>query len=336
MRVQKKRVLGIGRVCIDEFVDIQTAIDRFGSKKIDAELLGYSLGGSIPRILSCLSAAGYVSHIICPIPRGPKQNNYIKSKLSEAGISYSTIRVCSDLRSIVLLRNSHIESIISISEKAPQILSLEAIKIKKLILFNPDCLIIDARHLVAAVKAATWAHNNGVLVFLDPGSSQLYKFKRTKLAIQLLQLSDIICASEDFYNLFGTGKGEDISTNPMFRRSKLLVSTMSDGCCLCITSNFSFVLCRKTSLRIGNTMGTGDVFRGWFLVKLLSCSHEERFENENVVEAIKIGMAAAAWKIQDIHKLPLLPTSKQVSRMKNKLLFEQYELKDYRKNHERA
>jgi sugar/nucleoside kinase (ribokinase family) len=88
---------------------------------------------------------------------------------------------------------------------------------------------------------------------------------------------------------------------------------------MCSLDGRVFVLRRTVKLAIGNTMGAGDVFGGWFLARLLESARDTIFELNHVKESVLAGMAAAAWKIQDHSMEVRIPDQQDVVEMQSVL-----------------
>lgn len=75
----------------------------------------------------------------------------------------------------------------------------------------------------------------------------------------------------------------------------------------------AYVLTPPPIGKIGNSLGTGDIFRGWFLASFIQSHQSHSVTIEQIVHATKIGMAAATLKLQDAEIIPTPPTIEQLS-----------------------
>lgn len=301
------KTLGIGRLCLDEHYYIDNSSSRINSTKLALDSVFCDYGGSVPRILSCLSSAGYDAHFWGASDPKTSSHQLLVKSLSEQGIACNLIQKSNVPRSFVLYgRDNTLHSILSVNETSEAQVSFLDMGTDYLCELDPDCIVTDIRHLDASLGIADWACRNGKTVFLDPGSSQVSRFlSKSEKAYKLLPLCHIICASDEFFRLFcPDGNLHSLFSHSLFSNLTLAICTMSNGINVVASAAGSFSITRNCDITIGNSFGTGDIFRGWFLADFLE---EKDCSYNSVVHAVKMAIAAATIHIQDraIVKKPL-------------------------------
>jgi sugar/nucleoside kinase (ribokinase family) len=310
---ERSTVLGMGRVCLDQYLLRVARVPRLGSVKLHAIDFGTYMGGSVPRILSCIANAGHDTSFIGKCGGDPADFAKVASSLTELGVRPRLVVGSSTCRSIVTFASRwKVESIVSIQEVAPELLTTGQVSEAIFDTVRPDWVVIDLRHVHPAARLVSYAKRRGVLTFADVGSRPFSMLSAAQA--RLLQRVDIVCTSEESLRSSGS------HATPAWS-SGLWIVTRDDGSCVCIAPNYEILIRRTGKLRPGNTLGAGDVFRGWFLACLLRSSATDAMSEENITEAVKVGLAAAAWKIQHRGMVAKVPQQSEVSRIRRRLNF---------------
>ena len=290
------RYLGLGRICIDTILCTKSEAERMDSIKIGADLLGTQIGGSVPRILSCLSSNNNYAMFIGAVSSEKNDKSFIIEKLNQMNIHTLLYEKQRMEQSFVIFKEDFkLSSIISINEGEDDIIKDSDIDISIVDKHNPDCVILDIRHPQASLKVAKWAVSNNKYVFLDPGTSQVPKLKEhnNKEIIELLGYCSIIVASQDFFDIFcQTPQLSNIFKCKLFKNLKMAICNLNDGSNVVSTNDYYFTVRRENNITIKNSFGVGDVSKGWFLNFLFDCN--DIFKMENVISAIKHSSTVAA------------------------------------------
>jgi len=297
------RFLGLGRICIDTVLCVKTEAERVGSVKIGADLLGTQIGGSVPRILSCLSSNGNHTMFIGSISSGKDDTSFILDKLNHLNIHTQLYaKQCVGQSFVIFKDDFKLSSIISVNENEDDLIKDSDIDIPIISEYNPDCVILDLRHPQASLKVAKWALSNNKQVFLDPGTSQVPKLKEqnNKDLIELLGYCSIIIASRSFFEIFcQTPQLSSVFHCKLFKNLKMAVCNLNDGSSVVSTNDYYFTVRRETKVAIKNSFGVGDISKAWFLHFLFDS--DGIFQQENVISAIQHSSTVAAMVLSRNH-----------------------------------
>jgi len=235
---------------------------------------------------------------------GVQNNIAVKEKLPESFLIYDS--------------GNNLISVLSVEENEHQLLDEYDICIASISTYNPDLVITDIRHGKASLAVTEWANRNRRHVFLDPGSSLMHKlFSSSRLTdeAQLLKHCSIICSSEEFYKEFcNTNDIRSIFNNNLFNNLQLAICTLSDGTTVVATQDFGFSVTRTRDIRVCNSLGTGDVYRGFFLNYLLKNIMHSPFEVDILETAAKLAIAAATIQIESTKLHCIVPSLKEVEK----------------------
>jgi len=327
-------VLGIGRLCIDKYYYLLSDVERVQSTKQSIGFVGQRIGGSVPRILSCFVSYGYETTLISNGSFETNENLFALNQLNLLGIKNNLI-IKEKLPESFLLYGSgnNFISVLSVIENEQQLLTEEDIDIMAINSLDPTLVITDVRHSKASLVAAKWAKKNNRHIFLDPGSSLMHKIFSASMysdEIELLRHCTIICSSEEFYKEFcSTGNIKDIFNNDLFSDLQLAICTLSNGVSIIATRDCGFSIARARSIKVCNSLGTGDVYRGFFLSSLIMDIHRTPLRKENLEMAAKMAIASATIQIETSELFNSVPTKEKVDEVLMSLHFNKSETTDF-------
>jgi len=183
-----------------------------------------------------------------------------------------------------------------------------------------ECVVLDARHISAARTLADVGHERGALVILDPGSTvgALFRSDAERTAVRsLVAKCDVVLGSDSFYKaLANTDAVADAVEAALELGPQLIVATAKDGTCCCTSRRFDFQVAPIRVSTAGNSLGAGDLFKGWFAAELLSRAGSRTdkllLTYENTLEATRVAVAAAAWRISDHGMFVEIPSDDEV------------------------
>jgi len=297
------KIFAVGRVCIDEFYALKGLGGRIESTKVAVDYQGRQLGGSIFNSVKILAKMGNDCFIICSGFENKSDNDYLISELKSRSINYHIAPKNGTLRSVILMSDEQeLLSVISINETEEQLITIDDLDELNHYSCDDLCyLIVDLRQKYAAASMIDSKECPLRRVVLDPGSSIAFRaecdFEYHKY---ITSHSHIIIASKDFYNIFGSfDKLSDYFSLEVFNQAKLLICNLPGGESVVASTSFCFTISRENyDLRIGNTFGAGDSYRGAFLA---SFSDNEFNDKVAVINAVKFAIAAATLKIEDLN-----------------------------------
>ena len=158
-------------------------------------------------------------------------------------------------------------------------------------------LHLDGFQPDAALAAARLAREAGVRISLDAGTFMPHMQ-------QLLELSDVVIASEQFAKaLLGRDEPETAVKEILSRGAEIAMVTLGERGCVCLTADG---LLRKPAFSAPavDTTGAGDVFHGAFCVAMLEAWGIER--------SIEFASATAALKCTRLGGRSGIPTRRDV------------------------
>jgi len=306
------KILGLGRCCVDEYWRIAREGERFDSVKYSVCHAGLALGGSVPRALACLQADSLNALFIGQVGNDNSLNRVIEEGMDRFGISCRLIIGRHTMRSFVILRqDGSLMSIYSEEESDTEKLQSDAVQhiVKEVC---PRLFLVDARHISAATVAIRTMSNCRQVTVLDPGSTVGCNFRTESEREEVgafLSLCSIVIASDLFYLQVTRLEALDEAFKAVLSRGpSLLVVTLEDGQCRFVSASFDFVLAPFPVTMRGNTLGAGDMFRGWFLAELLhhlaSLKDMKELNQETVHRSGLYGLAAVALRKADNSMVP--------------------------------
>jgi sugar/nucleoside kinase (ribokinase family) len=310
--------LGLGRVGRDHYWRINGAAERFDSSKTSVSRVGARVSGSVPAILSVLARNGINTIQIAPVVQDDGLSQASVHDLINRGVGVLPIEVQRYMESQVILNaDGSLREIIVENEGENAKVGLERVMVA-LPARRPEAFVFDTRHPEAATAVAEVMREAGVLTFADPGSlgGIAQRVQSTTLA---LREAVVIFAAANVLDELATGSG--LSTTAYTRQflqtntSAVVITERHGGCTLC-TRDGAFRFEPVDVARRGSSIGAGDFCRGFTLLALLqrlSGGWTATSIAEALQHAIRLGLAGAAFRIEDSATFPDPPLEAELA-----------------------
>lgn len=296
--------VGIGRVCIDYYLEIASCSARFdGSKKLSAREIAKAVGGSVPRILSTVSATTSRNTVFFIGGCSLEDHLFLTTKLNEIDLPNKLIKQGYTNFSFILYGDKHqLISITSVEEEKelPPDDALTYIPFEKKV----TDLLIDSRHPKACsrILEQMWDRFHfRPTVWLDPGSTAFSNPDRTKKTIEALMLADVVVASTDFFEKASVQLGSHFQ-----KKLQLAVETMEGGH-VQARGKWGTVTIYPVKVQVrGSSLGAGDVFCG-VLIAQLAGLNICKLSNSRIEKAVHSSLQASAWRLASEELVPCPP-----------------------------
>jgi sugar/nucleoside kinase (ribokinase family) len=301
--------VGLGRVGRDIYFVREGSAERFDSRKTSVQYGGERLGGSIPAILDVLSSCGVACCQIAAIGSQRWAEEFVLRYFAEKNIKVLRVHVNRTPESVVLLRDDFsLEEIIVESEqdKFSRICvgDVTSIQLPSI----PYFFIYDTRHAEAAQYLARRARGQGLVTFADPGSLGGIAGRREATTSALEEARIVFAAENTLEMLAVDGHPRTLVDQLLGGIAEVVVSTRQDGGCDVYGSTAQASLLPVDVRPVGSSVGAGDFCRGFTLSEIMRrMGTIDLPPFESIVEAVAVGLAAAAWRIEDSAVFPSVP-----------------------------
>lgn len=308
--MRDRRVLGLGRVCVDEHYRREGDQPRWDGRKWSVRPAETAGGGSVPRILEVLAAFGAPCECYGTANPADAGGALVAAYLAERGVT-ARLRPCRrTARSVIVVdATDALHLVCSVSEDPDD--RFPRASARDIPLDGAWLAVLDLRHLDAATTLAARCREAGVATFLDPGSS-FYETLAPARVRALTATLDACCADEAFYDWLGPDAG--IGTVLSISEAGETTARCHDG---------AVTVPVPEGERRGSTLGTGDYFRGGLLAGLLALAASPadvaRPPVRHMAAALGLARQLATWRKTDGALLPRLPDRAQLANWRRAL-----------------
>jgi len=283
---RRPSVLGVGRVCVDHFVNSQAPAARFdGSIKQYGVEFATSVGGSVPRALVAASATGLVSaHFVGWVAE--QESEWIREWLGARGVTSTLLKAEATGYSVLEydIGETTFRRLLSVDARGTQ--GFRGSLVAELRESGFSDIYFDAYH-PEFIRALTLEWTEKPCTWLDPGSTSMSAPRRAN-ALAAARMADCLLSDEVF-------AAESRGYSPQRR---LLTCISGERGAVTITGIFGEATVRPPAVDPPlASLGAGDIFRGRLLAYLASSKLEAASLGE-VRSAVAGAMAAAAWRLR--------------------------------------
>ena len=257
---QRKIITGLGycgvdhlcivpRIPIDDKVQAVKILEQ-GGGPVSTAIVAASRLGAQTVLISALGSDSRADTILKDLAREGVDTSSIKLRLgAESPVAFCWIQQDSGKRSIVWNHGS-------VNPLLPEEVNVKIVR-------ESGLLHLDGHHIEAAIRAAETAREAGTVVMLDAGTI-------VPGIESLMELADIIIASEKFAENFTGEKDSELAVEKLFVKN-----TMFAAVTLGIKGSIGFAggkLYHQAAMQVEvvDTTGAGDVFHGAFAYKYIN------------------------------------------------------------------
>lgn len=302
--MRDRRVLGLGRVCVDEHYRREGEQPRWDGRKWSVRPVASAGGGSVPRILEVLAAFGAPCECYGTANPDDAGGALLAAHLTGHGVT-PRLRPCRrTARSTVVVDGADaLHLVCSVTEDADD--RYPRASAREIPLDGVWLAVLDLRHLDAATTLAARCREAGVATFLDPGSSFYETLDPARVRLLCASL-DLACADAAFYAWLGPDPG--IGTVLSISDAGETTARGADG---------HVTVPVPDGERRGSTLGTGDFFRGGLLAGLLALAatpaEVARPSLRAMTAALGLSRRLATFRKTDGALVPRLPEPSQIA-----------------------
>jgi sugar/nucleoside kinase (ribokinase family) len=302
--VADRRFVGLGRVCVDAYYRRAGAAERWDGRKWGVRPETEALGGSVPRLLHVLRACGATCDLLGTANPDDAGGRFVVAELARLGVT-PRLRPCRrTARSWVVVDDvDRLQLVCSVAEDPDD--RFPRASIRDVDLDDVWGVVLDPRHLEAATALAIRCGQEGVPVFLDPGTSAYHAYD-VALVQALYAHVDVVCADRAFFEWIGETDGP--ATVLTIHDTGATTATCLDG---------DVTVAVPDGELVGSSLGCGDAFRGGILAGLLAqATTREALQRPSVAameRALRLGRRFATHRKTDAALLPRLPAPEPIA-----------------------
>lgn len=281
--MMEKYIVALGRVCVDEYYEIQTW-PEMGTKEF-VKPLGSQIGGMIANAASILAGYGLKVYYLDLLPENSASTALILDDLKKYSVCTDLIQFDSeipDTKCMIYLLNG--EKVIFITDVKRPLLELNSKDRERLC--NAGYLystLLDIRELKDYEQILEQIIENGGAIAVDVEANS---FADRKEADKILRYCESVFMNERAFSKYGNSEPLSQTVNHLLGLGiKLLVVSKGDKGCEVFTKEESFSQ-EAFKVEAVDTTGAGDTFNSSFLYGLLA--------GKTLQESEKFASAAAA------------------------------------------